>query len=592
MSDISIFSKFKPKFWDHHDVASGPYSGLFNFRRKWRMIVVLSLIVTLTPLLVMAFVEYRLTRATMKEQLAIRTANLVSSTWRTVSYFFRERKAALKFILEDNSPEQLMVPGRLEKILTNLQNGIGGFVDIGVVDSGGRLNRYAGPYRKMGDNLCDESCFKAAVTHGEFVSSLDSQEIAGPNRLVIAIKRENPEGQFFVLRTLLDTDFLSRLLTELDIGKADDAFLINKQGVLQTSSRRHGGVMDKINIPIPEFSIPARVIETTTPDGEPVILGYAYVPGTSFILMIIRQKAQLLDLWYKPRIELVGFLALSIGGVLLAVLAMATFLVHKIHEADQKRISALHQVEYANKLTAIERLAAGLAHEINNPLAVINQKTGLIRDLVHMQKIASDDERMMGLLDTILLSVQRCGKITQRLLNFARQIDVAIQPVNLGEILQGMVDFVAREAEEQGIDIRVAIPDDLPVIESDPSHLQQIFLNIINNSFMAMGNGGRLDIVLNSPNGADLLVCVEDNGCGIPPEDLKRVFEPFFTTKSQNGGTGLGLSITHGLVQKIGGRIQVESSPGKGTLFTMTLPVKAETYETDSGNNQIPKESG
>jgi len=378
----------------------------------------------------------------------------------------------------------------------------------------------------------------------------------------------------------------------LDIGKEDDAFLIDRQGVLQTSSRRYGDVLDKLNMPVPEFSIATRVIETTAPDGEPVILGYAYVPGTSFILVILRQKAQLLDLWYQPRIELVGFLALSFGGVLLAVLGMATFIVHKIYAADQKRVSALHQVEYANKLTAIERLAAGLAHEINNPLAVINQKTGLIRDLVHMQKIATEDERMVGLLDTILLSVQRCGKITQRLLNFARQIDVSIQPTNLGEIIQGMVDFVAREAEEQGIDVRVTIPDDLPVIESDPSHLQQIFLNIINNSFMAMGNDGRLDIVLTSPNGADLLVSVEDNGCGIPPEDLKRVFEPFYTTRSQNGGTGLGLSITHGLVQKIGGWIQVESAPGKGTRFTLTLPVKAGTNETDSGNNQIPKESG
>jgi two-component system, NtrC family, sensor kinase len=582
LSGMSFLVKLKPKFWDHHDVASGPHTGLFDFRQKWRMIVVLSLIVTLTPLAIMMFVDYRLTQATMEEQLLVRTSSLVSSTWRTVSYFIEERKAAMKFVLLDNTVEQLNAPGRLDEILMNLQKGIGGFVDIGLVDSDGRLDTYAGPYRKEGDSLCDESCFKAVIKHGEFVSGLDRKDAGRSHQLVIAIKQEMPNGQFLVLRAAIDTKKLSKSLADLDIGEQDDAFLIDGNGILQTPSRRHGGVLSKFNLPVPDFSLTTRVIETTTVDVEPIILGYAYIPGTSIALMILRQKGQLLHLWYKPRIELVGFLALSIAGVLFAVLAMATFLVHRIHVADQKRVNALHQVEYANKLTSIERLAAGIAHEINNPLAVINQKAGLMSDLIHIGEITSQDERLVGLLDTISVSVKRCGKITQRLLNFARQIDVSIQPVELGELIQGMVDFIANEAKNRGIDVEVIIPDDLPPIESDPSHLQQIFLNIINNGFAAMGQGGHLSIVLSTQNGSDIQVSFEDNGCGISRDDLKRVFEPFFTTKSQTGGTGLGLSITHGLVQKIGGRIRVESKTDRGTRFVLTLPVNAPNLESDS----------
>jgi len=576
---MSLLNKIKPKFWDHHDTASGSHTRLFNFRRKWKLIVLLSSIVTLTPLIIMAFIDYRLTRKTMEDQLVLHTSRLVSNTWRSVSIFLAERKSALRFVLQDNTFEQLGDPLRMAAILDNLQKGIGGFVDIGVVQATGVLKAYAGPYALQGYNLCNEACFLQVVKQGSFISNLDTKG-HHHQQLVMAIKHPLPGDDFFVLRASLDAESLYRMLEELEIGVKDDAFLINCKGILQTPSRHHGKVFDKIDLPIPPSAAKTRVIETKTPQGEPVILGYAPVPGTSFILMILRQKEEVMQQWWKPRIKLVGFLVLSLVAVFFAILGMATFLVHRIHAADQRRVTELHRVEYVNKLASIERLAAGMAHEINNPLAIINEKAGLIQDLLKMQDTGGENGRMLGLLESINASVNRCGTITQRLLNFARHIDVAMQSVDLGEVIQGMVDFVSREAQNQDIDIRVRIPEELPAIESDPSHLQQIFLNIFSNSFAAMcDGGGRLEITVEHEVPEGLTTVIKDNGCGIAEEDLKRVFEPFFTTKSQNGGTGLGLSITHGLVQKIGGRIDVQSRVGEGTRFAVFLPLRVEGTE-------------
>ena len=389
----------------------------------------------------------------------------------------------------------------------------------------------------------------------------------------MAVKHPLPDGGFFVLRAVLDASALYRLLTQLDIGEKDDAFLIDRQGTLQTPSRFRGRPLDKIDLAVPPSVSGTTVVEVPGAHGKSMIMGYARIPGTDFILVILRDRTALMHLWVKPRIERVGFLILGIVLILFAILGMATFLVHRIHAADQRRIHELHRVEYANKLTSIERLAAGLAHEINNPLAVINQKAGLMRDLFKMQIHYAEDEKLVSMLDAIIAAVCRCGKITKRLLNFARHIDVTIVSVDLGELIQGMVDFIKKEAEQLGISIRVRIPENFPPIESDRSHLQQIFLNIVSNGFAAMEQGGRLEIVAAPQNQDTVSVTIKDSGCGIPEEDLPRVFEPFFTTKTQNGGTGLGLSITHGLVQKIGGRIRVQSQSGEGTCFTLTLPM-------------------
>jgi signal transduction histidine kinase len=292
--------------------------------------------------------------------------------------------------------------------------------------------------------------------------------------------------------------------------------------------------------------------------------------------MIVKQMDELMMTWYRTRTELILFLMVSITVILLVILGVSTYLVDRIFMADQKRVMTLHHVEYSNKMASIGRLAAGVAHEINNPLAIISEKAGLIMDLFTIKKEYTINPKLMGLVKSVLSSVERCANITRRLLNFSRHVDVSVEPMNLKEVIQDVLGFLGKEAEYRSISVSVKVPDDIPQLLSDRGRLQEILLNVINNAFAALSDGGRLDIVVRREGKDFLSLIVTDNGCGIPQADIERVFEPFFSTKGRKGGTGLGLSITYGLVQEIGGSIRVESEEGKGTTFTIKLPIKMQ----------------
>ena len=169
--------------------------------------------------------------------------------------------------------------------------------------------------------------------------------------------------------------------------------------------------------------------------------------------------------------------------------------------------------------------------------------------------------------------MERCGTITKRLLGFARHLDVSVQSVNIHSIIEDVLGFLVKEAEYRSITINKDIEEDIPEFETDRGKLQQILLNLVNNAFAAMHDNGRLDIKVRRVERDYVSVSVKDDGCGISEANLKKIFEPFFSTKTKTGGTGLGLSITYGLIQELNGKLDVTSQLGKGTTFTITLPL-------------------
>jgi two-component system, NtrC family, sensor kinase len=143
----------------------------------------------------------------------------------------------------------------------------------------------------------------------------------------------------------------------------------------------------------------------------------------------------------------------------------------------------------------------------------------------------------------------------------------------LREIIEEVLEFLQKEAEYRSIAISVSAPADTPPIECDRGKLQQILLNVVNNAFAAMKDGGQLEVGIEATDPGHIGITIKDDGCGIPEADLPRIFEPFFSTKMKQGGTGLGLSITYGLVKELGGEMSVASSVEKGTTFTVVLPL-------------------
>ena len=572
---MSILGKLKPKFWDYEDVAAGPYKYLFNFRRIWRSAFLFTAGVSLIPLILMIFADYKVTHDAIESEIVLRTSGLVSNIRKNIFFFLNKQKSALDFVGRDNSFEKLNDPSRLAVILENLKKGFGGFSDLGIIDSFGLQRTYVGPYKLERKNYGDQTWFKKIRDRGVYISDVFMGFRQVPH-LVIAVSHELPNGTIYVLRGTIDIDRLKELFSELKKNGSGDAFIINRNGILQTSSSHHGKVLEKMSLPVPGYSSKTEVIEIETPGGEPLIMGYAYIPDTQFIFMFVKQKDKFLKPWLKTHGDLVWILVVSITIILLVILGVGTHLVKKMHKADQRRIMVLHQVEYSNKMASIGRLATGAAHEINNPLAIINEKAGLIKDMFTLEKKYAKDPKLMVLVASILSEVQRCGSITKRLLNFAQHIDVDIQLIDLEKLISDVLSLLGEEPEQRSITVSVNVQEDIPKIESDQGTLQQIFLNLLNYAFEGMGNGGDLKITIKHPERESILITFTDNGHGIPRQDLDRIFDPFFSSKAKKIRTGLGLSITYVLVLELGAEIKVESELGKGTSFIIALPINFE----------------
>jgi two-component system NtrC family sensor kinase len=565
----------RPQFWGKPDRGVPSEKHSLNLRRLWKITVLIMTVVSLAPLVVMTAVDYKVTQKSVESELVLRTSRIVSNTKRAVEFSLLERMAALDFIVQDNRFQILTDCARLEAILEHLRLTFGGFVDLGVIDSSGRQLCYVGPYDLAGFDYSEQEWFRSVRDQGMHISDVFPGFRRVPH-LVIAARHELPGGEFYVLRTSLEAEFFNTLLSDLELSGNGDAFIVNSQGTLQTSSRMHGEVLDTIDLGVPEYSDSTRVYETRTRGGRAVLIGYAYIPETPFILMIVKQKSVLMGPWRDTRRQLIGFLAVSITGIMIVILAVTTYLVNKIHWADLRRVATLHQVEYTNKMISLGRLGAGVAHEINNPLAIINEKAGLIKDLFSYTDRYADDPKLMGIVDSILKSVKRCSEVTRRLLNFARNTDGETTPVDLAATVTEVLGFMGKEAEYRSIEVKVDIDQNLPTLETNYGRLQQILLNLINNAFAAVDDGGTIEISVRRSTADSITIQVKDNGCGMTEHELARVFEPFYTTKRGRGGTGLGLSITFSLAQELGGSIDVESEPGKGTRFRVTLPLAAE----------------
>jgi two-component system NtrC family sensor kinase len=241
---------------------------------------------------------------------------------------------------------------------------------------------------------------------------------------------------------------------------------------------------------------------------------------------------------------------------------------------DKKNWLLDERLIQSQKLAAIGQLSAGIAHEINNPLAIIRQEAEWMQLLLTKEEIAGPQEReeLKGSLRQIVQQVDRCTEIVRNLLDFARKREPVIQAVDVNRTVEDMTMLVEKEARYHNITIVREYDQNLPAIYSDAPQLRQVFLNLLTNAAHAIGQDGTITITTSRQGNGSVHVMIRDTGCGIPPEDLEKIFDPFFTTKAEGKGTGLGLSICHGIIQRLGGEIGVQSTVGRGATFTIVLP--------------------
>jgi two-component system NtrC family sensor kinase len=226
------------------------------------------------------------------------------------------------------------------------------------------------------------------------------------------------------------------------------------------------------------------------------------------------------------------------------------------------------QLVQSEKLASLGQLAAGVAHELNNPLGTIL----LYSDI--LLKEAPPDSQMREDLEVILEETKRCKSIVGSLLEFARQNQVVARPTDLNALILSVIDVEKKRYEGKPVEIVPELAEGLPKIQADQTQIMEVLVNLIENSVDAMPEGGRVDVrTLKEPAGM-VTIEIKDNGTGIPPEDLKKLFTPFFTTKPVGKGTGLGLPIVYGIVKMHRGQIVVRSEVSQGTTFVIQLPIK------------------
>jgi signal transduction histidine kinase len=243
-----------------------------------------------------------------------------------------------------------------------------------------------------------------------------------------------------------------------------------------------------------------------------------------------------------------------------------------VAQRTQQLRAAQAELVQMEKMAATGQLAAGVAHEINNPVSIIQNRIEVLLEDLRAVRPIPDLEAHLSLLHR---HTERIAGIVGRLLSFARKSSTGKGPLKLDSVLSGVLVLVQKEIEKRGIALKTDIPATLPAVKGNATELEQVFINLLVNSMDATPAGGEIRFGATHTDGA-VRIEVADTGSGIAPENMKAIFDPFFTTKDPGVGTGLGLAISYRIVEDHGGRIEVASAVGRGTTFTITLPALPE----------------
>ena len=548
------------------------------YRSLTRKMILTIIFVSVTPLiLVGSIILYRF-HGSYHEKVEAHLQELVLKHKQTIDNFLKEKLGDIRFLSETFCFDELKDASFLQDRLDLLQQSFGPvFVDLGVVTSRGLQVAYSGPFR-LGEALYYEAdWFKKAMKTQYFISDV-FLGLRGLPHFIVAV-RDNWMGDPWILRATIDFVAFNDFVKNIRIGETGFAYILNREGKFQTKpffdiALRNEPYRDFLKI---KENDPRKVhiVERKDDSGKKIIYVASFLKDGDWLLVYQQNHRDAYLDFYKAIIVAVMIMLFGAFGIVFAALFLSKRMVHRISMADQEKEMMDKQIIETGKLASIGSLAAGIAHEINNPVAIMVEEAGWIGDLLEEEEFRKSENlnEFERALKQIKTQGHRCKEITHKLLSFARKTDSRVQETQVNDLVKELVALSEQRAKYSKITIETNLENNLPITYLAQSEMQQILLNLINNSVDAMEKkGGELTITTYSEEDS-IGIKVSDNGPGIPEANLSRIFEPFFTTKPVGKGTGLGLSICYGIIQKMGGQIEVESVIDSGTTFHIRLPV-------------------
>ncbi len=537
-----------------------------------RKIILITLLVSLAPLIVLGATIYcqfaRMYGDKITQQITYRSRGLSEA----VELFLKERIAILCSMADTHHFNEIINETNLSRIFEIMNSRAGAFVDLGVIDSNGQHLAYIGPYDLKGLNYYQQPWFGEVLTKGVYISDVYMGYRKLPH-FIIAVRRQEKD-HIWILRATIDSGVFEGIVKAAQVGKTGDAFIVDKNGAYQTQPRFEGKILTKSNLETNSFGGGTTVVEKKSGQGKQVLFAGTWINHGKWLLVIRQGVTEEMTGLFSTRDMEIAIILSGILAIILMTVFTTRMTISRLRDADLKAAELNAQLMQSDKLAALGKMAAGIAHEINNPLQIIIQKTGWMEDLLdeeEFRKSANLDE-FRDSIKKIEGHVERARKVVHGMLGFARKMEPHLEDVDVNAIINQALDLLGNYARINNITIKPDLSPELPIIAADGSQLQQVFMNLISNAIDAIGSDGVIEV--NSLRvGPQIHIEVSDNGPGISEEKQKKIFDPFFTTKETGKGTGLGLWVTHNILEKMGGSINIRSQEGKGTTFTVQIPI-------------------
>jgi two-component system, NtrC family, sensor kinase len=470
-------------------------------------------------------------------------------------------------------PDNIKTFEKIWHYLESLRRVNDSFIDVGLFDKSGIQKKYAGPFSFLQHkNYSNEKWFKELIkTENNYYISDIYLGFRNKPHFTIAVKH-NINSEINIIRATIDPEKFYLYLRSITQNKKIDSFIVNNNRIYQVVDPEKGKFLDVSEyIPPLDKKVGADII---TVNAEKFFVGYSWLKYVPWALVVKQPINSVKSSMYKARNLIIGSFALLLIIMSFLIWFTTKKLIGKARDNAEKKDELWEQLRHASKLASVGELATGVAHEINNPLAIIIATSGVIQDMFNPEfNLNPTNEEILKELKIINVAAFRAKGITQQLLDYGRKNKPMNKSSNINNLINSTIGKLQyREFNLEGVKIEKKYEENLPEIFIDQDQLRQVILNIVNNAKDAISGSGKITISTKK-DAENIYITITDTGFGMSLKEMSKIFDPFFTTKDAGKGTGLGLSVSLNIIKSMGGDISVQSIEDRGSSFTILLPI-------------------